>query len=79
MSAYTTYRIFPVAAERIPANLEVSKALILMLHFAERTLSHNRWMDRLGRESRQLLGLLGQALVKTEQINRIRDQQPERS
>jgi len=140
----TTYCIWPVAAERIAATLEGPKVIILMRHPVERTLSHYRWMHRLGLESRPLrealradgdsfhpdrdvkgnyqgylafsryadhvprwedlfaaedlllvsasdladspettlarvhefLGLPGQTLVKTEQINRTRDQQP---
>jgi len=142
----TTHCIWPVAAERIAANLDAPKVIILMRHPVERTLSHYLWMHRLGLESRPLLealradgdtfhpdrdingnyrgylvfsryadhvarweklfgaedlllvstsdlaaspettlarvheflGLPGQALVKTEQINRTRDQQPAR-
>ncbi len=48
----TTYCIWPVAAKRIAANLEAPKVIILMRHPVERTISHYRWMYRLGLESR---------------------------
>lgn len=54
----TTYCIWPAAAERIAANLDAPKVIILMRHPVERTVSHYRWMYRLGLESRPLLDAL---------------------
>jgi len=50
----TTYCIWPAAAERIVANLKRPKIVFLMRQPVERTLSHYRWMYRLGLESRPL-------------------------
>jgi len=54
----TTYCIWAEAANRIAANLDAPKVIILMRHPVERALSHYRWMYRLGLESRPLLEAL---------------------
>lgn len=48
----TTYCIWPEAAERIAENLRSPKVILLMRHPVARTISHYRWMHRLGLESR---------------------------
>ena len=54
----TTYCAWPDAAERTAASLAAPKVIILMRHPIDRTISHYRWMYRLGLESRPLMDAL---------------------